>query len=423
MLRYAARLLRTEPEVLALSFARMADALGNSLLIILLPLYIAEQPSTLLDLPLEAQVGLVVSLYGFLFAFSQPFMGWATDRAGRRKPFILAGLVIMLLATLGFIFARSYFWIVVLRCLQGVGVAMIIPSVLALIAAVTEKRTRGNAMGVYSTFRMVGFATGPLLGGLLHTYFGFNTAFLVGAAFLVVALLLVHFVVAEAPVEEVELGPAEIRVAEEGVGPRTRGAKGPFHLPSSTTLALMTATIVMACSLSMIAALETEFNERLSQTALGFGMAFSALTVARLFVQIPVGRLSDRIGRKKLIVGGLVALAPLTVLFSYVGTTVELINVRLLQGVATAFIAAPAFALAADLARKGGEGKEMSFLTMGFGLGMGVGPLIAGILGGYLGFAVPFYVVGALSLVAAGMVGVWAEESIKPQESSVPSSS
>jgi len=399
MIRYFATLLRTEPEVLALSFARMADALGNSLLIVLLPIYIAEQPSIRLNLPLEAQVGLVVSLYGFLFAFSQPIMGWATDRTGRRKPFILSGLTIMMLATLGFIFAHQYIWIVVLRCLQGLGVAMIIPSVLALISSVTEKRTRGNAMGVYSTFRMVGFATVPLLGGLLHVYFGFNAAFVVGAAFLVVALLLVHFTVKEAP------------KAVAAPGPRRVG-DGLFRLPTPTTLVLMASTIVMASSLSMIAALETEFNARLSQTTLGFGIAFSALTVARLFVQIPVGRLSDRIGRKKLIVFGLVALAPLTMLFGFVGSTVQLINLRLLQGVATALIAAPAFALAADLARKGGEGREMSFLTMGFGLGMGFGPLIAGLLGGYLGFEVPFFVVGGMSLVAAFLVAQWAEESI-----------
>lgn len=186
--------------------------------------------------------------------------------------------------------------------------------------------------------------------------------------------------------------------------------------PTATNLVLMASTIVMASSLSMISALENEFNDRLSQTALGFGIAFSALTVARLFVQIPLGRLSDRIGRKKLIVTGLIALAPLTILFGFVTSTLQLINLRLAQGVATACISAPAFALASDLARKGGEGREMSFVTMGFGLGMGVGPLIAGALGGYLGFEVPFYVVGTSSLVAAWMVGRWAEESIKPGE-------
>lgn len=407
MLRLTARLLRTEPEVLALSVARMADALGNSLLIVLLPLYIADQPSSWLGLPTETQVGIVVSLYGFLFAFAQPFAGVATDRVGRRKPFILVGLLLMMGATLGFIFAHRYVWIVVLRCLQGLGVAMIIPSVLALISAVTEKRTRGNAMGVYSTFRMVGFATGPLLAGFLHVYVGFNAAFLAGATFLGIAVLLVQFTVQESPRTETPSGG----FAGRGDPPR-RAAMA----PTATNLVLMASTIVMASSLSMISALENEFNDRLSQTALGFGIAFSALTVARLFVQIPLGRLSDRIGRKKLIVTGLIALAPLTILFGFVTSTLQLINLRLAQGVATACISAPAFALASDLARKGGEGREMSFVTMGFGLGMGVGPLIAGALGGYLGFEVPFYVVGTSSLVAAWMVGRWAEESIKPGE-------
>ncbi len=408
MLRPIAKLLRTEPEVLVLSFARMADALGNSLLIVLLPLYIAEQPATWLNIPTTAQVGLVVSLYGFVFAFAQPLAGWATDRLGRRKPFILTGLALMTLATLGFIFAHQYIWIVVLRSLQGLGVAMIIPSVLALISGATEKRTRGNAMGVYSTFRMVGFATGPLLAGVLHVTYGFNAAFLVGAGFLIIAILLVHFMVKEADDPDEEGSPSQ--------GERRRRSVG-WSAPTATNLALMSGTIVMASSLSMISALENEFNARLSQTALGFGVAFSALTVSRLFVQIPLGRLSDRIGRKKLIVAGLVALAPLTVLFGYVTTTPQLINLRLVQGVATACISAPAFALAADLARRGGEGREMSFLTMGFGLGMGIGPLIAGALGGYLGFEVPFLVVGGMSLVAAWLVAKWAEESITPLDS------
>jgi MFS family permease len=58
----------------------------------------------------------------------------------------------------------------------------------------------------------------------------------------------------------------------------------------------------------------------------------------------------------------------------------------------------------------------MSFVTMGFGLGLGVGPLLAGMLAGYVGFEVPFYAVGALSLVAAFLVWRWAEESIAPGE-------
>jgi MFS family permease len=410
MLKRTAVLLKTEPEVIALSFARMADALGNSLLIIILPLYIAAQPSPLFDLPTELLVGIAISLYGFIFALSQPFWGYASDRLGKRKPFILAGLLLMMGATLGFMFADRYLWILVLRGLQGVAVAMIIPSVLVLISRVTVKRSRGNAMGVYSTFRMVGFATGPLLGGFLHVKFGFNSAFIVGAAFLVVAMVLVQLTVKE------EVSEAEVPGAG-GDPPATPSPDGASRiLPSATILGLMVSTIVLACSLSMISALENEFNDRLSQTAIGFGVAFSALTVSRLFVQIPIGRLSDRIGRKMLIIGGLLALAPLTVLFGYVTSTAQLVGLRLLQGVATAGVAAPAFALAGDLARKGGEGRDMSFVTMGFGLGMGLGPLLAGGLAGYVGFTVPFYVVGGFCLVAAAWVWRWAEESIAPGE-------
>ncbi|MBS1251576.1 MAG: Inner membrane transport protein YajR [Anaerolineales bacterium] len=405
MLARISQFVNTEPEVVSLSFARMADALGNSLLIIVLPLYIARQPSPLFNLPTEFLVGLVISLYGFLFALGQPFAGAASDRTGKRKPFILAGLAVMAAATLGFTFADRYIWIILLRGLQGLGVALIIPAVLALITGATETRTRGNAMGVYSTFRMIGFATGPLMAGLLQVHFGFNAAFVVGAAFVAVAFLLVQFTVEDLP-------------AAANPGNTHQPGQQPQHesslIPSNSILTLMFSTIVLASSLSMMSALENEFNARLAQTAIGFGVAFSALTVSRLFVQIPIGRLSDRAGRKKLIVGGLLAMAPLTVLFGYVGTTVQLIGLRLVQGVATAGVAAPAFALAGDLAREGGEGREMSFVTMGFGLGLAIGPLVAGSLAGYLGFKVPFYVVGALSVMAAYAVWRYAEETVGP---------
>ncbi len=409
MLDRVAKLLDTPPEVVALSFARMADALGNSLIIILLPLYIAREPSPWFDFPTEFLVGLAISLYGFLFALGQPFAGALTDRVGRRRPFILGGLAIMAAATIGLMFVHRYAWIFGLRGIQGLGVALIIPATLALITGVTRKHNRGHAMGVYSTFRMAGFATGPLLAGVLQVHFGFNAAFLVGGAFLAIAFMLVYFTVDEpGGSREEAAGSTSASLIE------SRGRSG--FWPSQSILTLMFATVILAASLSMISALENEFNARLSQTAIGFGVAFSALTVSRLLVQIPVGTWSDHIGRKKLIVGGLLALAPITVLFGYVDSTLQLVGVRIVQGIATAAVAAPAFALAGDLAPAGSEGREMSFVTMGFGLGLGAGPLLAGWLAGYLGFAVPFYVVGALSALAAFAVWRFARESITAGE-------
>jgi MFS family permease len=165
-------------------------------------------------------------------------------------------------------------------------VALIIPSVLALISGVTERRTRGNAMGEFSTFRMIGFASGPLRAGFLQVHLGFN------ATFLVATLILVQTTVGEIPPDPESAVDASQKGDSIGGLPEIRGNS----LPSATILALRISTVVLDSSLSMISALENEVNHRLSQTAIGFGVAFSALTVARLVVQIPIRRLSDRIG-------------------------------------------------------------------------------------------------------------------------------
>ncbi|MCG6957978.1 MAG: MFS transporter [Gemmatimonadetes bacterium] len=410
MLRRISRWLNTAPEVVALSFARMADALGNSLLIIVLPLYIAREPSPWLHLPTELLVGLAVSLYGFLLALGQPFAGRISDRSGKRKQLILVGLAVMALATVGLIFAHRFVAILMLRGAQGLGVALIVPSVMALITTATEIRDRGNAMGIYTTFRMTGFAMGPVLAGVLQVHFGFNVVFIVGGSFLALAFVLVHLTV-HPPATRPAI-PASSRPTSGGGSGSAGSHDGSTSRPSGSILALMFATVVLASSLSMISALENEFNARLSQTAIGFGIAFSSLTVSRLVVQIPIGRWSDRIGRKKLIIGGLLTLSPLTVLFGYVASTAQLVALRLVQGVSIAAVAAPAFALAGDLARPGREGQEISWVTMGFGLGLGAGPLLAGGLAGYLGFAVPFYVTGLVSLLAAWAVWRFTTDSI-----------
>jgi MFS family permease len=334
--------------VLALSIARLGDAVGNSILFIVIPLYVAKLPAPWFPFPETVLVGLLISLFGLVNSALQPLMGAVTDRVSRRKPFIMGGLLLMGLGTLAFAFAHQFVSLVLIRALQGIGVALTIPASLALMAAATEKRTRGGSMGIYTTMRMVGFAIGPLLGGFLHVQFGFTAAFYMASAF------------------------------------------------------------------SMMTTLEKQFNTRLDQTALGFGIAFSALMISRLIFQIPLGRLSDYIGRKPIIIAGLLLMAPTTMLIGLVSTTFQLTGVRLFQGLASAGIAAPAFALAADLSRGGGEGRQMSIITMGFGLGVALGPLIAGLLAIYF-FELPFFIGGLMSLVGAWIVYRYVPESIRRQ--------
>ena len=378
--------------VVALSVARFGDAVGNSILFIALPLYVGKLSSPWFPFPESVRVGILLALYGLVSATLQPVMGGLSDRLGRRKPLILIGLVIMGLGTLGFMLAVRFTDLLVLRALQGIGVALTIPASMALMAAGTRRASRGGSMGIYTTLRMGGFVLGPLIGGFLQVHVGFDAAFMAGGGFIFVALLLVQLWVREVPSEDAD--------GED------RGERSPIFDPgllSPGIIGTALATLLMAGAFSMMTTLEEQFNTRLGETAVGFSIAFSALMASRLLFQVPLGRLSDRIGRKPLIIAGLLLMAPSTAVLGLVTSTFQLTLARLVQGVAAAAIAAPAFALAGDLATRGGEGRQMSLITSGFGLGIATGPLVAGILA-VVSFELPFLVAGVLLLVGAAVV-------------------
>jgi len=376
--------------VMALSIARMADAMGNSILFILIPLYVAELPKEYVSFPVPILVGTLISLFGFIAAIFQPLMGALSDKLNKRKILIQLGLAIIGVSTVVFIFADNFIHLLILRTLQGLGVAITIPAVLSLMTAITEKQSRGGSMGVYSTFRIIGFAIGPVVGGYLQVHYGFDAAFYLGSGFIFFAILLVQLWVKEIKIE-----------VPDNVTKRLKVFDLSLYGPGILSAAL--ATFVMACCFSMVTTLENQFNARLEMTAIGFSIAFSMLMVGRLIFQVPLGHFSDKWGRKPFILGGLMLMALTTIALGKVQTMGQLIFVRLLQGIAAAGVAAPAFALAADLSKTGGEGRQMSVVTMGFGLGIAVGPMLAGLLVVFF-FELPFLVIGLSSFVGAWFV-------------------
>jgi MFS family permease len=387
--------------VLALSFARLADGVGNSLLFIVLPLYVTKLPAPLFPFQESVRAGILISFFGIFAGLSQPFTGALIDHVNRRKPFVIAGLLLLAGATVAFALASQFAHALIFRALQGLGLAITIPATMALLTNSTEKRTRGGSMGTFSTFRVSSLAIGPLIGGYMHDHYGFNATFFTGAALMMVGVLLVQVWVKEIRVEEKRRDKTKFRIIDPG-------------LLSSGMIPLGFATFVMAGSFAMIAPLEEEINARLHETATTFGLAFSALMVARIIFQIPLGHFSDRKGRKKLIVGGLILMGIATALMGYVTTTLQLLVLRVFQGIASGAIAAPVFALVGDLSRPGGEGRQMSIVTMGFGFGVALGSLFAGILRTYY-FALPFLVVGFLSMIAAWTVHRYARETVGRQ--------
>jgi MFS family permease len=375
--------------VVSLSIARMADAVGNSMLVVIIPLFVVEIAQDTSTLPESLLVGLLISIYGLVFTISQPFTAALSDRLGKRKLFIQLGLLFMAFGTYGFNLVTNFNQLLFIRVFQGLAVALTVPASLAVMSSASERRSRGGSMGFYSTLRMIGFAIGPALGGYLQVYYGFDTAFLAGAALLIISMILVQVFVHEPRVTQSSV-VARYQILDK-------------RLLGGGIALLGIATFFMANAYSMVSALENEFNFRLSQTAIGFGIAFSALTISRLIFQMPLGRLSDHIGRRPLIVIGLILMAPATAALGSVTTTWQLTGLIAFQGFASAAIASPAFALAGDLSKQGGEGQQMSVISMGFGLGIAIGPLLAGSLAP-IRFELPFIVGGVLTLVGAWIV-------------------
>ncbi|MDR5656907.1 MFS transporter [Halodesulfurarchaeum sp. HSR-GB] len=408
----------TDRRVLVLAFARMADEMGNSFLIIVLPLYIAsgqiqldallgtQVPILSITVTESLLIGLALSMFGFLNSFSQPFTGRLTDRAGRRKVFILFGLAILGIGSGGYLFVSQYRWVLFFRLLQGIGAAFTIPATVALVNEfATSARTRGGNFGVYNTFRLIGFGFGPIVAGVVVEFWGFDAAFLVAVAGAFFSFLLVYLFV-EDPEETQASAGSDLSIA-------VRGPPG-YLLDPVFTLGL--GTVAMGIAIALFAPLEGQINARLGQSSVLFGVQFGAVTIANILLQIPIGRASDGYGRRPFLVAGFLILVPSTLAQGYVLSPLMMTLARLAQGVAVAMVFAPSLALAGDLAREGASGTTLSVLTMAFGFGVAVGPLSAGFLERF-GFHVPFLAGSVLAVLALLLVYTQVEETLTDTKS------
>lgn len=385
--------------VLALSIARLADAAGNSILFVIIPLYVADLSATWLPFPEIVRASMLISVYGLVNAAIQPFAGAMIDRFNHHKLFIQVGLILVGLSTLTFVIADKFIDLLLLRMLQGIGLGLTIPASMSLLASASRKQTRGGSMGIYTAFRLTGFSAGPTIGGYLYVYFSFNTAFYVATALIALAVVLVHVWINEAPAGSSIKEKHPFRIIDR-------------QLLTAGIVGSSVAAFAMASAFSIVTPLEKQFNAHLHQTAFDFGISFSVLMLGRLLFQIPLGRLSDYLGRKPLIIGGLILMAPATALLGEVRTTLQLIELRAIQGIGAAGVAASTFALAADLSSTGSAGRQISITTMGFGLGIALGPLLAGLLA-LLSFKLPFLVIGMTLLVSAWIVYYYVPETVQ----------
>jgi DHA2 family methylenomycin A resistance protein-like MFS transporter len=139
----------------------------------------------------------IVNAYSIVFASLVLASGALGDRYGAKRLYQL-GLGLFTTMSLGCTFAPNVRWLVVLRMVQGLGAAMMLPSSLALLShGYPDPRDRARAVSFWASIVSLGFATGPALGGVFTSYFGWRSIFLLNVPTGLVAMVMVHTFIGE----------------------------------------------------------------------------------------------------------------------------------------------------------------------------------------------------------------------------------
>jgi MFS family permease len=194
----------------------------------------------------------VVNAYAITFGGLLLLGGRAGDIFGRRRTFVF-GLLLFSGASLLGGFARSEWWLLTARAVQGVGGAVIAPTALALITTnFPEGGARNRAFSVYAAMAGAGSAVGLLLGGVLTTYVSWRWCFFVNVPIGILVAAAAPRVLAESPrrpgridVAGAITGCGGIALLVYGLSKAATGPDGVSHWGDAQVLASLAGAVVL----------------------------------------------------------------------------------------------------------------------------------------------------------------------------------
>lgn len=241
--------------------------------------------------------GALILVYLAGSSILQPIFGILSDRSGRRW-FAVAGPALIGVCMTALIVAPGGWAIYLLVAVGGVGTAAFHPQGASMISRLAGRR-RGWSMSVYSTGGSLGYGLGPVLAALMVAV-GNGWTLLLAIPGLVCSGFLFRF------------APSVKAHAMESTGSSLRDAK--TNLGGLATIVLIIA-IRSGAMLSVIFLAPLYFHQQGLPARWGSYGTTIFLVVGALFGLV-AGRLSDRVGRKPVVVWSLVAAAPLMVLMA-----------------------------------------------------------------------------------------------------------
>lgn len=347
-----------------------------------LPLYVAHLGGN------AVAVGLVSGLFAGSALLSRVPVGWLADRT-RRWWLLLAGCGIYVLASLGYLVARSVPAVLALRVFHGVGISLFTTGYTALAADLSPADRRGEALGLAGTAGPLTLLFAPALGDGVRLAFGFGPAFLLAAVAALGGLGLLAFLPRHSG--HAPSSPAS-RVVSRGLRLQ--------DVPWGAVLGLAACGSAFSALYAFMPAFAVERNQ---VTAAPFFAAFSlALIGARVFL----GAGSDRWGRRAVVLPSLAAMALALWVVATTQNWMWMVAAGLLAGAGQGAARAALEAAAVDGADAARRGWAVNAAWLGFDLGIAVGSVAWGPVAEALGYGPMFGVAGAVGFLLAGVLAL-----------------
>jgi EmrB/QacA subfamily drug resistance transporter len=174
----------------AVSFGLFMIMLDNTVVNVALPSIERDLHITI------SQLEWIVTSYALVFAALLITGGKLADLLGRRKIFVV-GLAVFTLSSLACGMAPNAGFLIGARAVQGVGAALMNPATLSIITATFPPRQRGQAIGIWAGVSALALAIGPLAGGLIVDNIGWNWIFFINVPVGVLGIVVAQFFITE----------------------------------------------------------------------------------------------------------------------------------------------------------------------------------------------------------------------------------
>ncbi|MEY8567324.1 MFS transporter [Corynebacteriaceae bacterium 7-707] len=332
----------------------------------------------------------IVSAFALMRLVGAPLAGRILVRLGERRTYTL-GILVVAASTGACALAANYTQLLVLRGLGGLGSIMFTVAATALLIKVSPVDARGRVSSVNAAGFLLGNLLGPVFGALVAG-FGLRAPFVFYFIMLVIAATVVWFALRRSPLAGAgaDGSPREPLPLAESLGiPQYRVLLGSVFVFGWTSFGVRVSVVPLFVAAA--------FNGDAAVAA----WALAAYAAGNAVLILPSGKWSDTLGRRPMLVLGLLVTAVGYVVFPLAPTIVVACAAMFVAGAGSALVNPAQQAVLADVVGTRRGGSTVAGYSMLQDLGGVLGPLAAGVLVDVAGFGWAFGVSGVLLVLAA----------------------